>query len=204
MPRIARIVYPGVPHHVIQRGNRRQRVFFSDDDKALYLGLLAKRAENAGVKIWAYCLMDNHVHHVAVPEQEDSLAVAFGQTHKVYTSIINKREGWSGFLWQGRFTSFPMDMPYLYRAMRYDELNPVRADIVTRAAEYRWSSARAHVLGASDLLVSGNPLGMTCSEWEGYLKEGLTDAETALFREHENSGTPLGDDGFLKRIGFRK
>jgi putative transposase len=204
MPRMARIVYPGVPHHIIQRGNRRQRVFFSDEDKALYLRLLVTWGERAGVRIWAYCLMDNHVHHVAVPEREDSLAVAIGQTHKLYTIIVNKREGWSGYLWQGRFISFPMDMSYLYRAMRYDELNPVRAKIVAKATDYRWSSARAHVLGASDPLVSGNPLRMTCSEWEAYLSKGLTDNETALFRAHESTGLPLGDDDFLRKIGFRE
>ncbi|OGD25523.1 MAG: hypothetical protein A2V57_10020 [Candidatus Aminicenantes bacterium RBG_19FT_COMBO_65_30] len=201
MPRTARIVYPGVPHHITQRGNRRQRVFFSDEDMALYLRLLSKWAEKAGLKIWAYCLMDNHVHHVAVPETGDSLAVAFGETHKAYTKIINEREDWGGFLWQGRFTSFPMDMPYLYRAVRYDELNPVRAKIVQDAIDYRWSSARAHVLGEWNPLVTQSPLHMSGHEWADYLKEGMIDAEVEMFRNHTARATPLGDEGFLKRIG---
>ena len=91
MPRAARIVYPGVPHHIAQRGNRRQRVFFSDEDKALYLRLLSGWAEKAGLIIWAYCLMDDHVHHVAVPETEASLAIAIGETHKAYTRVIDER-----------------------------------------------------------------------------------------------------------------
>ena len=201
MPRFARIVYPGIPHHITQRGNRRQRVFFSDDDKALYLRLLSKWVDKAGLKIWAYCLMDNHVHHVAVPETKDGLAVAFGETHKAYTRIINEREGWRGFLWQGRFGSFPMDDPYLYRAMRYDELNPVRAGLVEDPSGYRWSSARAHVLGEPDPMIGRNPLGMNGREWAAYLKEGLAESEVKLFREHTARLTPLGSEDFLRRIG---
>jgi putative transposase len=202
MSRIARIVYPGVPHHITQRGNRRQPVFFSDEDKALYLRLLTKWADKTGLLIWAYCLMDNHVHHVGVPERASSLAVAIGETHKAYTKIINEREGWRGFLWQGRFSSYPMDEPYLYRAMRYDELNPVRAKIVESAADYRWSSARAHVLGVRDPLLAPDPLGMNGREWAAYLREGLADSETELFRKHTSSASPLGNEDFLRRLGI--
>ncbi|MCX6570769.1 MAG: transposase [Candidatus Aminicenantes bacterium] len=201
MPRAARIVIPGIPHHITQRGNRRQRVFFSDDDKALYLRLFSKWAEKSGLIVWAYCLMDNHVHHVAVPFKEASLAEALGQTHKAYTKVINEREGWRGFLWQGRFSSYPMDDPYLYRAMRYDELNPVRAKIVENAIEYSWSSARAHVLGEANPLLARPPLGMNGQEWAIYLREGLIESETRLFRDHSGSTTPLGDEDFFRRIG---
>jgi putative transposase len=201
LPRAARIVYPGVPHHITQRGNRRQRVFFSDEDKALYLRLLSGWAEKAGLIIWAYCLMDNHVHHVAVPETEASLAIAIGETHKAYTRVINEREGWRGFLWQGRFSSFPMDVPYLYRAMRYDELNPVRAGIVENAADYPWSSARAHILGEQNGLLSPNPLDLNGREWAAYLREGLVENETEMFRKHTQSGIPLGNEDFLIRLG---
>ena len=201
MPRAARIVFPGVPHHITQRGNRRQPVFFTDDDKALYLRLLSKWAQKAGLILWAYCLMDNHVHHVGVPQSETSLAGAIGETHKAYTKIINEREGWRGFLWQGRFSSYPMDVPYLYRAMRYDELNPVRAKIVENAADYRWSSARAHIFEEQNPLLARNPLGMNGREWAAYLKEGMVDAEIEMFRNHGATSSPLGDEGFLKRIG---
>jgi putative transposase len=203
MPRAPRIVIPGVPHHITQRGNRRQTVFFSDDDKALYLRLLSKWTDKAGLTLWAYCLMDNHVHHIGVPRTETSLAVTIGETHKAYTKIINEREGWRGFLWQGRFTSYPMDEPYLYRAIRYDELNPVRAKIVQNAVDYRWSSARTHVLGERGPLLAPNPLGMNGQEWAAYLREGLVEAETALFRDHIRTGNPLGDEEFLKRMGTR-
>ena len=201
MPRTARIVIPGVPHHITQRGNRRQRVFLSDGDKSLYLRLLAKWAEKSGLHLWAYCLMDNHVHHVAVPLKETSLADGIGETHKAFTKVINEREGWRGFLWQGRFTSYPMDDPYLYRAMRYDELNPVRAKLVENPVDYQWSSARAHVLGEANPLLTRVPLGMNGKEWAIYLREGLIESETKLFRDHSRGATPLGGEDFFRRIG---
>src|SRR3989338_11311255 len=113
MPQTARVVAPQQPHHVTQRGNRNQPVFFSDKDRREYLNILKVQASKTGVKIWAWCLMDNHVHFVAVPESETALAVCFGETHKRYTRHINLREGWRGYLWQGRFKSFLMDTSYL-------------------------------------------------------------------------------------------
>ncbi len=182
MPRAARFVVPNVPHHIIQRGNRCQPVFFSDDDRAFYLGLLAKWGRISGVTLWAYCLMDNHVHLVAIPAEKHSLAVGLGETHKAYTKAINEREGWRGFLWQDRFRSYPMDETYLYRAIRYVELNPGRAKIVTNPADYAWSSARAHIFGKKNALISHDSLGMNGNEWAAFLKEGLIDTEAELFR----------------------
>src|ERR1035438_1033163 len=124
MPRIARLVIPGQPHYVTQRGARRQPTFFGDDDYRLYLDLLADRCERYGVAIWAWCLMPNHVHLVAVPSDEGSLAAALGRTHQAYTTRVNAREGCAGYLWQGRFGSFVLDDEHLFRAARYVELNP--------------------------------------------------------------------------------
>lgn len=135
MARLARIVNPGYPHHVYQRGNRRQDVFFSDSDKMAYLGMIRKQAERYGLKVWAYCLMDNHVHFVAVSKETESLARVFGEAHRRYTRMINFRMGWRGYLWQGRFGSFPVDTKYLYNLVRYVERNPVRARMVGRAED---------------------------------------------------------------------
>ena len=187
MPRAARFVVPNVPHHIIQRGNRCQRVFFSDDDKAFYLKLLAKWGRISGIALWAYCLMDNHVHLVAVPADNRSFAIGLGETHKAYTRVINKREGWHGFLWQGRFQSYPMDMQYLYRAIRYIELNPIRAKIVENPADYSWSSARNHILGKQCPFLSPNALDMSGAEWAAYLREGLAESETKFFRRQSFS-----------------
>jgi putative transposase len=113
MARLARVVAAGVPHHVTQRGNRRQRVFFGDDDYEAYRTLLAEGCRAAGVALWAYCLMPNHVHLIPVPPDAGGLRAALGEAHRRYTRRVNFREGWRGYLWQGRFASFPMDEAYL-------------------------------------------------------------------------------------------
>jgi len=200
MPRIARIVIPEVPHHIIQRGNRRQPVFFTDEDRHFYLSLLLKWSNKERLSIWAYCLMANHLHCVAVPSLPTSLARTFAEVHKRYSQVINKRYGWRGYLWQGRFLSYPMDEFYRYRAIRYVELNPVRAGIVKDATDYPWSSARAHVFGEEDFLLSRNPLGMTGAEWAKYLAEGNKEPEAEIFRECIRSERPMGGEDFLKRI----
>jgi putative transposase len=158
MARLARVVAPGVPHHVTQRGNRRQPVFFGDEDYATYIGLLAAGCRAAGVAVWAYCLMPNHVHLILVPGDAGGLRAALGEAHRRYTRQVNFREGWRGYLWQGRFASVAMDEPYLLAAARYVELNPVRARLAERAGDWRWSSARAHLDGRDDALASVAPL----------------------------------------------
>jgi putative transposase len=147
MGRLPRIVLPGVPHHVTQRGNRRERVFFEDGDYALYLDLLSDAAAQARVAIWAYCLMPNHVHIVAVPSDEDGLRRTFRYVHRHYTGYINARLRVTGHLWQGRFSSVAMDEAHLVCALRYVALNPVRAKLAKRAEDWQWSSTGAHLKG---------------------------------------------------------
>ncbi len=132
MPRIERVTVPSIPHHITQRGNRRQKTFFSNKDYTTYIDLMAEWCNRCGVEIWAYCLMPNHVHLIAVPDNEDSLAKAIGEAHRRYTRHINFRKGWRGHLWQGRFASYPMDEVYLMVAARYIELNPVKARLVRK------------------------------------------------------------------------
>ena len=127
MARIARIVAPGYPHHITQRGNRRQRTFFNESDYSAYIDLMAEWCERCGVEIWGYCLMPNHTHLIARPEKIDSLSSAIGEAHRRYSRMINFREGWRGYLWQGRFSSFVMDEAHLIASIRYIERNPVRA-----------------------------------------------------------------------------
>ena len=127
MARLARVVIAGVAHHVTQRGNRRERVFFGEADYRLYLGLISSAARESGTAVWAYCLMPNHVHFIMVPSHEDGLRATFAQAHRRYTGVIHARESWSGHLWQGRFASTAMDEAHLHAAIRYVDLNPVRA-----------------------------------------------------------------------------
>jgi putative transposase len=200
MPRFRRVVVPGYPHHLIQRGNRRQRVFFSEEDRAFYLTLLGRLAKKHGIAIWAYCLMGNHVHMVAVPERADSFARGLGEIHRRYTLVINTREGWKGFLWQGRYLSYPLEGGYLFRAVRYVERNPVRAGLVARAWDYEWSSARAHVEREPHPLLSPFSLEASIKDWAEYLREEDDPEDVEMFQRHELTGRPMGSEDFVKRL----
>ena len=144
MVRHARIVLPGVAHHVTQRGNDRQDIFFGDGDRRQYLAYLRESAQREGVELSAYCLMTNHVHLVVTPEREDSLARALGRTHLLYAQYVFKAQGRSGHLWQSRFYSCALDEAHAHNAAAYVELNPVRAAMVSAPWEYAWSSAAGH------------------------------------------------------------
>lgn len=176
MARLARIVLPGVAHHVTQRGNRRLPVFFGDDDRRLYLELLREGCARARVRCLAWCLMDNHVHLVLVPEDGDGLRAALGEAHRRYTRHVNFREGWRGHLFQARFASYPMDDAHLLAAVRYVENNPVAARITTRAEDWPWSSARSHLRGRrakDDPLTDIAALAAHVPNWRAMLRHGI-------------------------------
>lgn len=199
MVRVARVVAPGIPHHITQRGNRRQPTFFRDEDFMLYRSLLREMCHVSGVEIWAYCFMPNHVHLVLVPPTVKSLRQAVSETHRRYTTRINQREGWTGHLWQGRFFSYPMDQSYLLHAVRYIELNPVRAGLSVRPEDYLWCSARARILGKKDRLI-------TTTVFDDVRTRALlasatvADEEADRFRAHERSGLPLGSSEFIQDL----
>ena len=199
MARIARVVAPGCPHHITQRGNRRQQTFFCDDDYLAYLDLMAEWCRKFQVAIWAWCLMPNHVHLIAVPQSEESLSRAIGEAHRRYTRRINFREKWRGHLWQERFASFPVDDSHLLAAARYIEMNPVAAGLVKDPEEYPWSSARAHLAGRDDSLVKVAPLLEMVGNWSSFLSLSPA-AELDLLHRHERTGRPLGTDAFLERL----
>ena len=200
MARLARLVVPGLPHHITQRGNRRQRTFFHDEDYAAYLELMAEWCTEQGVEIWAYCLMPNHVHLIAVPQSEDGLRRAIGEAHRRYTRRINFRQQWRGYLWQGRFASFVMDEPYLLAAARYVERNPVRANLVADAAEWPWSSVRAHLSGRDDRLAHVAPMLAMVGDWRGFLESAVGEEELRALRSHAHTGRPLGSVSFVERL----
>lgn len=200
MARIARVVVPGFPHHVTQRGNRRQATFFCTEDYETYIDLIATAKEAAGVSILAYCLMPNHVHLVAVPNTCDSLARLFRDAHRKYTRHINCREGWRGHLWQERFHSCAMDEAHLLAAVRYIELNPVRAGLCNSPNDWPWSSVHAHLAACDDALTTTLPMLQRVSNWQSYL--GCNDATDTLqnLRQHVRTGRPLGDGAFVARL----
>ncbi len=200
MARLARVIVPGLPHHITQRGNRRQAAFFGDEDYQCYLELMGQSCRAHQVEIWAYCLMPDHVHLIAVPQSADGLRRAIGEAHRRYTRMVNFRAGWSGHLWQGRFASFVLDEPYLLTAVRYVELNPVRAGLVNAPSRCRWSSAAAHMRGKDDALVRVAPLLKLAPPWRGFLARVICEEDIKLLRAHEHTGRPLGDEEFLATL----
>ena len=163
----------------------------------LYLGLMSEWCARCGVAAWAYCLMPNHVHLVLVPQTAEALARAVGEVHRRYTRRVNAREGWTGYLWQGRFGSSVMDTPHTLAAIRYVELNPVRAGLAPSPGEYPWSSARAHLEGKDDALVRVEPMLSMVGDWAGYLAQDVDDAELSALRRHARTGRPLGSADFI-------
>jgi len=197
MARIPRVVLPGCPHHVTQRGNRRQRVFFNDDDYAYYLELIAQSCIDTQTDCLAYCLMPNHVHLVLVPKTEGGLRTALAEAHRHYTRRINFRYDWRGHLWQERFHSFPMNNAHLAATVRYVELNPERAKLVSQAENWKWSSIHAHLAGIDDALVQVEPMLKWFPDWISYLaNQNQDDAER--IRIHTRTGRPLGDSMFIQ------
>ena len=168
------------------------QVFFSGSDYRRYLDLLAERCALHGLVVWTYCLMPNHVHLVAVPESPQGLARPIAEAHQIYAWRMNSANGWTGHLWQQRFASFPMDETHLYFAVRYVLLNPVRAGLVSRPEDWRYSSVATHLHGRSDPLVDPRPMAERIDDWAGYLAVHESDDVVSLLRKHSRSGRYLG------------
>ena len=191
---------PGLPYHVTQRGNRRQRTFFEDGDYQLYLDLLAEPAERAELAIWSYCLMPNHVHVIAVPTHEDSLRAAFARTHARYTSFVNARARWTGHLWQGRYGAVVMDETHLVAAVRYVALNPVRAGMVERAGDWQWASSRALLAGRGDGLVTVAPVLERVGDFAASLGSCEDEQANRRLRQAETTGRPAGGEAWISAL----
>jgi putative transposase len=222
MPRVARIVIPGAVHHLTQRGNNRQDVFFADNDRAAYLAFLAAQCHRYGVSLLGYCLMTNHVHVVAIPRTADALAKAFGRAHWFYAQHINRLHKRSGHLWQNRFFSHPVDDEHAPLIMRYVEENPVRAGLCRIPSRYAWSSAAAHCAKApsappkrsaraakpaphANLMLDLDawrrlyPPG----DWEAQLRSAAErdgDGDVHRIRRALRTGRPLASDAWLARL----
>ncbi len=205
MARLPRIIVPGAPHHVTQRGNRRQRVFMEDNDYALYKDWLAKSCRSNGVEVWSYCLMPNHVHLILVPSDDTGLSRAVGETHRRYSGYVNSRLRVTGHLFQGRFGCVAMDESHLMAAFRYVALNPVKAKLATTAVAWTWSSTSAHFQGKDDGLVTVKPLLDRVERLEGFLDAAPDSGLEADLAKGQTIGRPLMDDQALaeleKRLG---
>ena len=201
MPRISRPVAVGYPHHITQRGNYQQKIFESDDDYVQYLQWLQKYSKQYQLKMWAYCVMSNHVHFIAVPMESTSLAKTFHVLHMRYSQYFNQNKGTGGHLWQGRFYSSALDEQHLYAAVRYVENNPVRAKIVEKPQDYKWSSARSHFYKEADPVLSGGCyLTEQIQDWLGYLEEKEDEGMNNTIRSNTRTGRPCGEESFIKTI----
>jgi putative transposase len=199
MTRLARMVVSGLPHHVTQRGNRREPIFFQDGDHEIYRDLLGEQVRKAEVEVWAYCLMPNHVHLILNPQQADGLGRAVGEAHRRYINFINARGRWTGHLFQSRFASVAMDESHLITAVCYVSLNPVRARLVARAEEWPWSSVRAFINGTDDGLVTVRPV----LDRIPHFAELLSTTQEQDFQDlrlAEGSGRPLGTAEFVSGL----
>lgn len=200
MARISRLVVPAYPHHVTQRGVRSMVVFDSDDDRRTYLAFVSEESQRYGVIILAWCLMTNHVHFIAVPSTENSLARCFGEAHRRYTRLKNFAQGVRGYLFQGRFSSCVLDQNHLLAAARYVELNPVRAGMARQAWDYPWSSACFHVgKKDSDPLITDRTLPGLITGWEELLCRDIEDGVEQL-RLATRTGRPAGGDAFVAAV----
>lgn len=192
MPRLARIAIPNLPHHVTQRGNRREPIFFQPHDWRYYRDWLGEECARRGVECWAYCLMPNHVHLVLVPRDGEGLSAALGCAHRRYAGFVNARAGWTGHLFQGRFGCVPMDEAHLRAAALYVAWNPVRARLVDRPSAWRYASTRARLEGRNDALLTSAPLLARVGDFAAFLAEGEDVCASDVLRARETTGRPLG------------
>jgi putative transposase len=201
MARQARIVLKDTPHHITQRGNRGDPVFFEKSDFESYIDFLAEECASAGVAIWAWCLMPNQIQLIAVPKKENALGRALGEAHRRYTRRINERNGWRGHLFQDRFFSYAMDETHLLNAARYIETAPVMMGLAPAPEAYLWSSAKAHVKGREDkLLASERPLLDHVPDWKSFLQDWPDEQDPRAIERHLQTGRPRGNDYFLDNV----
>jgi len=204
MPRIARVVAVGLPHHITQRGNYRQDVFLDLDDRQQYLSWIGEYSIKYGLSILVYCLMQNHVHFIAIPNESDSLARTFNTAHMRYSQYFNRKLKQRGHLWQGRFYSCVLDESHLMLTARYIERNPVRAGFVKEPWQWPWSSAIIHTNRKKDGLIElGDLFGImdiSCGSWEKYIDCAEEETFLQRIRKHTFTGCPLGTMAFIERL----
>jgi putative transposase len=203
MGRFARVVLVDVPHHVTQRGNARQAILSDESDCLAYLALLRHYSAFHRLSLLGYCLMPNHAHLIVVPHTSEALAQTLKQTHGRYAAYWNARRLSSGHVWQGRFYSCPVDDAHLWAALRYVELNPVRAGMVSAAEQWRWSSAVAHRHpDCADTMLEMERWRKrwTTLEWKEYLAAEESSSQVTALRKSTHTGRPLGTSDFVAAL----
>jgi putative transposase len=200
MARLARVIIPDLPHHVTQRGNGRQKTFFTQDDYRLYRDMLAASARTNDVEVLGWCLMPSHVHLLLVPKDEDGLRRMLAPLHRRYAGVIHSRQKRTGHFWQGRFGCVALDKEHLAVALRYVMLNPVRARLVKRAEDWQWSCTRALLGIEEDALTAVGRVRAIWPDLEAMLAEKPDKEAFDRLRMAESIGRPLGNDDFMAAI----
>lgn len=204
MPRIARIVAAGYPHHITQRGNYQQKIFTDDTDREQYLSFLKKESKKYGLMILAYCLMPNHVHFIGIPKKKSSLGEVFKYAHMQYSQYYNKKMRTAGHLFQGRFFSCIMNEQHTLACARYIERNPVRAKLVKKPYLWKWSSAKVHWGIDKHDELEVNKLFDYVEEkqknWKTFMKTPDNLDEVTRIRQQTLKGRPLGGNDFIEKL----
>jgi putative transposase len=200
MARLARVVIPGLAHHVTQRGNGRQKVFYSDEDYALYLRLITESCLAARVTCLAWCLMPNHLHMILVPTDEDGLRAALSRANRAYAGIVNARRKMTGHFWQGRYGSVPMDDAHLIEALRHVLMNPVKAKLVQKPEAWRWSSSRAYLKNKDDGLTNPRQMRKGIDDMRAFLGEKPDNFRLERLLAAETIGRPAAEPDFIKKL----
>jgi putative transposase len=201
MARRPRSFLAGYAYHVVHRGNRKTDIFLDDVDRGVYLKLLRTQCVEHHVRIWAYCLMDNHVHHVAVPDRDRAVSAAFHGVFGEYARYFNARYQKVGHVFQGRFKAPPLDEPHLWNTVAYVERNPVRARMVKRAEDYRWSSAASHCGLREDSVISSDlPFLADIPDWHLWLAKEETAEDLEFIRQRTRTGQPIASDEFTRML----
>ncbi len=207
MPRIARLVIPEYPHHITQRGNYRQDIFRDDADRRQYLFLMADYSRKYHLDILAYCLMNNHVHFIVIPNSEESLGDTLRIVHTRYAQYFNKKMRSTGHLWQGRYYSCVLDERHLLAAAKYIERNPVRVKAVKTPTDYIWSSAKNHSAISNNDIIDASKLfkyvEIEQSQWKEFINKGDEPGEVAAIRKYTTTGRPLGSAVFIQKLEKR-
>lgn len=205
MPRIARVVIPGYPYHITQRGNYKQNIFSDDGDKVKYLTLVKEYTERYKVEVLSYCLMVNHIHFIMVPPESDTFGLIFNQISRRYAKYFNYKFDRTGHLWQDRYYSCPLDKDHLFEAMRYIENNPVKAGYVRSPEEYSWSSAQGHIDPSikDEILADYTPYLEKIENWKEYLNEKQNEHIISNIRLCTKNGRPSGNEDFIQKLEYK-
>ena len=204
MPRIGRVVAVEYPHHITQRGNYRQKIFSDDGDRRKYLSFLKDECKRYNLTILAYCLMPNHVHLIAIPQKKDSMGKVFKYAHMKYSQYYNRRMRTTGHLFQGRFFSCVMDERHTIGCACYIERNPVRAKMVEKPYEWKWSSTKVHCGIAINDELGVNKLFDYIEKgqkgWREFIELPDNPDEIKQIREQTRKGRPLGSNVFVEKL----